>query len=88
MQDSMVFQRAIVWGYGDAHAVTTLTINGTIYTTMSRSELANAQNESIWSVTLDPVSDEGPFDIYVTQSLLMMFSLVMFGFVPVNRMCR
>jgi sialate O-acetylesterase len=29
----------------------------------------NAQNESIWSVTLDPVSDEGPFDIHVSQPL-------------------
>ena len=73
MQDSMVLQRApqraIVWGYVDAHAITTLTMNGTIYTTMSRSELTNAQNESIWLVTLDPVSDEGPFDIHVTQPL-------------------
>ena len=63
-------QRAVVWGYGDAHVVTTLTINGTVYTTISRSELlANAQAESIWSVTLDPVTDEGPFDIHVTQPL-------------------
>ena len=73
MQDSMVLQRApqraIVWGYGDSHAVTTLTMNSTIYTIMSRSELANTQNESIWSVTLDPVSDEGPFDIHITQPL-------------------
>jgi sialate O-acetylesterase len=36
---------------------------------MSRSETANAKNESIWSVTLDPVSDEGPFDIHVSQPL-------------------
>jgi len=36
---------------------------------MSRSEAANAQNESIWSVTLDPVSEEGPFDIHVSQPL-------------------
>ena len=35
----------------------------------SSTETANAQNESIWSVTLDPVSDEGPFDIHVTQPL-------------------
>jgi sialate O-acetylesterase len=40
-----------------------------IYTKTSRSELANAQNESIWSITLDPVSDEGPFDIHVSQPL-------------------
>src|SRR5271168_4880083 len=62
-------QRAIVWGFGDPSAVTTLTMNDRTYTTMSRSEPANAQNESIWSVTLDPVSSEGPFDIHVSQPL-------------------
>jgi sialate O-acetylesterase len=36
---------------------------------MSQAELVNGQNESIWSVTLDPVSDEGPFDIHVSQPL-------------------
>ena len=40
-----------------------------LYRTISSSEPANAQNESIWSVTLDPVSDEGPFDIHVSQPL-------------------
>jgi sialate O-acetylesterase len=44
-------------------------MNGKTYTTTSRSEVTNAQNESIWSVTLDPVSDEGPFDIHVSQPL-------------------
>ncbi len=62
-------QRAIVWGYGDTSTLTTLTINDQIYTTISRSETANEQGESIWSVTLDPVSDEGPFDIHVSQPL-------------------
>jgi sialate O-acetylesterase len=62
-------QRAIVWGFGDPSKLTTLRMNDKIYTTMSRSESANAQNESIWSVTLDPVSDEGPFDIHVSQPL-------------------
>jgi sialate O-acetylesterase len=62
-------QRAIVWGYGYAKALTTLTIGNKIYTIMSQSEPANALNESIWSVTLDPVSDEGPFDIHVSQPL-------------------
>jgi sialate O-acetylesterase len=62
-------QKAIVWGFGDPSTVTTLTMNHKIYTTISRSELANTQNESIWSVTLDPVSDEGPFDIHVSQPL-------------------
>jgi sialate O-acetylesterase len=36
---------------------------------MSHSEPANQLGESIWSVTLDPVSDEGPFDIHVSQPL-------------------
>jgi sialate O-acetylesterase len=62
-------QRAIVWGYGDSNKLTTLTINNQVYTTISRAELANDLIESIWSVTLDPVSDEGPFDIHVSQPL-------------------
>jgi sialate O-acetylesterase len=62
-------QRAIVWGFGDPSTLTTLRMDDKIYTTMSHSEPANAQNESIWSVTLDPVSDEGPFDIHVSQPL-------------------
>jgi sialate O-acetylesterase len=62
-------QRAIVWGFGDASTLTTLKINDKIYTTISHSQSANEQGESIWSVTLDPVSDEGPFDIHVSQPL-------------------
>jgi sialate O-acetylesterase len=62
-------QRAIVWGFGDPSTLTTLTMDDKVYTTISQSEPANAQNESIWSVTLDPVSDEGPFDIHVSQPL-------------------
>jgi sialate O-acetylesterase len=73
MQDHMVLQRApqnaIVWGFGDASKLTTLRMDNKIYTTISRSESANEQGESIWSVTLDPVSDEGPFDIHVSQRL-------------------
>jgi sialate O-acetylesterase len=69
----MVLQRApqsaVVWGFGFASTLTTLTMNDKIYTIMSHPEPANAQNESIWSVTLDPVSDEGPFDIHVSQPL-------------------
>ncbi|CAF4384016.1 unnamed protein product [Rotaria socialis] len=69
----MVLQRApqksIVWGFGAAGKLTTLRMNNKIYTTISRSEPANQLGESIWSVTLDPVSDEGPFDIHVSQSL-------------------
>jgi sialate O-acetylesterase len=60
-------QRAIVWGFGDPSTLTTLRMNDKTYTTVSQPEPANAQNESIWSVTLDPVSDEGPFDIHVSQ---------------------
>jgi sialate O-acetylesterase len=62
-------QRAVVWGFGDASAQTTLRMNNKIYTTISRSERANELGESIWSVTLDAVSEEGPFDIHVSQPL-------------------
>jgi sialate O-acetylesterase len=62
-------QKAIVWGYGDPGKLTTLRMNDKIYTTVSSSEPANQLGESIWSVTLDPVSDEGPFDIHVSQPL-------------------
>jgi sialate O-acetylesterase len=62
-------QRAVVWGFGDPSTLITLTMNGKTYTTISGSEPANAQNETIWSVTLDPVSDEGTFDIHVSQPL-------------------
>jgi sialate O-acetylesterase len=44
-------------------------MNDKVYTTVSRSEKANQLGESIWSVTLDPVEDEGPFDIHVSQPL-------------------
>ena len=60
-------QRAIVWGFGDSNTLTTLKMNDKIYTTMSESKITNEKGESIWSVTLDPVSDEGPFDIHVSQ---------------------
>ncbi len=62
-------QRAILWGFSDPRTITTLTMNEKVYTTISSDERGNAQNESIWSVTLDPVSDEGPFDIHVSQPL-------------------
>jgi sialate O-acetylesterase len=60
-------KRAIVWGFGDPSTLTILRMNDQIYKTVSSAEPANVQNESIWSVTLDPVSDEGPFDIHVSQ---------------------
>lgn len=62
-------QRAVVWGYGDASKLTTLRINNQIYTTVSRPEPANAVGESIWSISLDPIFDEGPYDIHVSQPL-------------------
>jgi len=62
-------QKAIIWGFGDPDKLNILTMNDKVYTTISRSQPANAQNESIWSVTLDPVTDEGPFDIHVSQPL-------------------
>jgi sialate O-acetylesterase len=62
-------QRAIVWGFGDANKLTTLRMNNKIYRTRSNIESENQLGESIWSVTLDPVSDEGPFDIHVSQPL-------------------
>ncbi|CAF4337803.1 unnamed protein product, partial [Rotaria sordida] len=73
LQDHMVLQRApqsaVIWGFGEASKLTTLQINNKIYATISRAEPANNLGESIWSITLDPVSDEGPFDIQVTQPL-------------------
>ncbi|CAF3486522.1 unnamed protein product [Rotaria socialis] len=73
LQDHMVLQRApqraVIWGFGDETKLTTLRFNDKIYTTVSRKERANNLGESIWSVTLDPVSDEGPYDIQVTQPL-------------------
>ncbi len=44
-------------------------MNNQIYTAISRAESANNLGERIWSVTVDPVSDEGPRDIYVSQTL-------------------
>ncbi len=71
--DHMVLQRApqkaIVWGFSDSNVLTILKMNDKVYTTISESKVANEKDESIWSVTLDPVSDEGPFDINVTQPL-------------------
>jgi sialate O-acetylesterase len=62
-------QRAVVWGFGDPEKLTTLQMHDKIYILISRAEPANHLGESIWSVTLDPVFDQGPFDIHVTQTL-------------------
>jgi sialate O-acetylesterase len=70
-QDHMVLQRApqraIVWGFSDTNKTMTLQMENNIYTTRSDVQSVNEFNESIWSITLDPVSDEGPFDIHVSQ---------------------
>ncbi|CAF5129678.1 unnamed protein product, partial [Rotaria sp. Silwood1] len=61
--------RAVIWGFGSANKLTTLQINTKTYTSISRVEPANNIGESIWSISLDPVSDEGPYNIQVTQPL-------------------
>ena len=71
-QDHMVLQRApqraVVWGYSDAFNMPIfLAINNKIYRTRSSSSAANSLGESIWSVTLDPQAEEGPFQVNVTQ---------------------
>jgi sialate O-acetylesterase len=63
-------QRAIVWGYADTfNTLTILTINNEIYHTRTSSLPANSLGESVWSVTLDPQPDEGPFEVKVTHPL-------------------
>ena len=62
-------QRAVVWGFGDASRLTTLRLNNRVYQTVSEGKSTNALGESIWSVTLDAVSDEGPYDIQISQPL-------------------
>jgi sialate O-acetylesterase len=63
-------QRAIVWGYGDTFdAPILLAMNNKIYRTRSSSSSAYSLDESIWSVTLDPQTEEGPFQVKVTQPL-------------------
>ncbi|CAF2873825.1 unnamed protein product [Rotaria sp. Silwood2] len=61
--------RAVIWGFGGANKLTTLQINTEIYTSISRVEPANDLGESIWSVILDPIAHEGPYNIQVTQPL-------------------
>jgi len=67
----MVLQRApqksVVWGYTDTNQVITLRLGNKMYTTVSNSKPDNEFGESIWAVTLDPVSQEGPYDVHVTQ---------------------
>jgi len=63
-------QRAIVWGFTDTfNTPTTLTMNNKIYHTKSSSTAENLLGQSIWSVTLNPQTEEGPFQINITQPL-------------------
>ena len=64
-------QRAIVWGYTDTfNTPITLTMNNNVYETTSSSiASADSANGSIWSVTLDAQTAEGPFQVQVTHSL-------------------
>jgi len=69
----MVLQRApqetIVWGYGDnSSAPIILTMNNQVYYTISSSS-ADTANVSIWSVTFDVQTEEGPFQVKVIQLL-------------------
>ncbi len=69
--DNMVLQRApqraVVWGYSDASSYIKLSLNNKFYHTMSDPKPINNLGESIWSVTLDAESQEGPFEVLVTQ---------------------
>ena len=64
-------QKAIVWGYSDTfNTPITLSMNNKVYQTMSSSTpSADSVGASIWSVTLDPQPEEGPFEVKVTQPL-------------------
>jgi sialate O-acetylesterase len=64
-------QRSIVWGYSDTfNTPIILTMNNKVYQTMSSSTpSADSVGASIWSVTLDAQTEEGPFQVKVTQTL-------------------
>jgi sialate O-acetylesterase len=64
-------QRSIVWGYADTfNTPITLTMNNKAYHTISSpSSSADSADESIWSLTLDAQTEEGPFQVKVTQTL-------------------
>ena len=73
-QDHMVLQRAperaIVWGYTDTFdSRIILRMNEREYQSESVFSSRNSLGESIWSVTLDAQTEEGPFQIQVTQPL-------------------
>ena len=63
-------QQAIIWGYASSsNAPILLGLNNKIYRTRSSPLVIDSSNESIWSVTLDPQTEEGPFQVNVTQPL-------------------
>jgi len=73
-QDHMVLQRApqsaIMWGYTDSvDTPITLTMNNRVYQTMSSKSSVDSNDAPIWSVTLDAQSEEGPYQVKVTQPL-------------------
>lgn len=61
-------QQAVLWGYADAGSLIIVKMNEKLFTTSSSAKPSNQRGESFWSVTLDPVSEEGPFEIHATQS--------------------
>ena len=63
-------QRAIVWGYSDAfNTPIFLTVDNKMYRTRTSAIPANTVGASMWSVTLEPQPEEGPFQVNVTQPL-------------------
>jgi len=79
-------QRAIVWGYADSlNTPISLTINDEIYHTRSYASPKKGLADSVWSVTLDPQTEEGPFQVKVTRPLAngtletIMLDDVLFG---------
>jgi sialate O-acetylesterase len=60
-----------VWGYVDTFDTPiTLNMNNKVYQTMSSSTpSADSMAASIWSVTLDAQTEEGPFQVKVTRPL-------------------
>jgi sialate O-acetylesterase len=63
-------ERAIVWGYVDTfNAPIFLSVGNKSYRTRSSLSSADAANASIWSVTLDPQTEEGPFQVKVTHPI-------------------
>jgi len=64
-------QRAVIWGYTDAiNTPIILTMDNKAYFTISTAATtADSANASTWSVTLDAQTEEGPFQVKVTQPL-------------------